>query len=64
MPVAFITMIIVSKATHRRRPDDVNRIMLRLHAPDPLGFTRDRDVLRFGEAEEKSRIAGRGRHRK
>jgi Na+(H+)/acetate symporter ActP len=58
VPVAFITMIIVSKATHRRRPEDVNRIMLRLHAPDPLGFTRDRDVLRFGEGQTD------GRHRR
>ncbi|QUQ69899.1 sodium/solute symporter [Kutzneria sp. CA-103260] len=58
VPIAFLTMIIVSKATSRRRPEDVNRIMLRLHAPDPLGFTRDRDVLRFGEGQTD------GRHRK
>ncbi|MFC0429352.1 cation acetate symporter [Kutzneria buriramensis] len=58
VPVAFLTMIIVSKATSRRRPEDVNRIMLRLHAPDPLGFTRDRDVLRFGEGQTD------GRHRR
>ncbi|MFI9380977.1 cation acetate symporter [Kutzneria sp. NPDC052558] len=58
VPVAFLTMIIVSKATSRRRPEDVNRIMLRLHAPDPLGFTRDRDVLRFGDGQTD------GRHRK
>jgi Na+(H+)/acetate symporter ActP len=58
VPIAFITMIIVSKATSRRRPEDVNRIMLRLHAPDPLGFTRDRDVLRFGEGQSD------GRHRR
>ncbi|HTI22205.1 MAG TPA: cation acetate symporter [Kutzneria sp.] len=58
VPVAFLTMIIVSKATQRRRPEDVNRIMLRLHAPDPLGFTRDRDVLRFGEGQTD------GRHRR
>jgi Na+(H+)/acetate symporter ActP len=58
VPVAFITMIVVSKATARRRPEDVNRIMLRLHAPDPLGFTRDRDVLRFGEGQTD------GRHRR
>jgi hypothetical protein len=37
--------------------------MLRLHAPDPLGFMRDRAVARFGQAEEKVRMA-RGRHRK
>ena len=30
---------------------------LRLHAPDPLGFIRDRDIARFGTAEEKARMA-------
>ncbi|AHH93476.1 cation acetate symporter [Kutzneria viridogrisea] len=58
VPLAFGTMIIVSKATHRRRPEEVNRIMLRLHAPDPLGFIKDRDVLRFGEGQSD------GRHRR
>ncbi|WP_309110093.1 cation acetate symporter [Saccharothrix sp.] len=55
VPVAFLTMIMISKLTGRRRPDDVNQILLRLHAPDPLGFMRDRDVQRFGSAEEKPR---------
>ena len=52
-------MIIVSKATRRRAPPDVNQILLRLHAPDPLGFIRDRDIARFGTAEEKARHGGR-----
>ena len=26
----------------------MSRILLRMHAPDPLGFIRDRDVARFG----------------
>src|SRR4051812_22242592 len=56
VPVAFITMIVVSKGTRRRRPEDVNQILLRLHAPDPLGFIRDRDVARFGSVEEKARL--------
>jgi hypothetical protein len=34
-----------------------------MHAPDQLGFIRDRDVARFGTAEERSRLAD-GRHRK
>jgi len=38
--------------------------MLRLHVPDPLGFMRDRAVARFGQAEEKTRVTSRGRHRK
>jgi len=58
VPLAFGTMIVVSKATSRRQPEDINRIMLRLHAPDPLGFVKDRDVLRFGEGRAD------GRHRR
>jgi hypothetical protein len=57
VPIAFLTMIVVSKATRRRRPPDVNQILLRLHAPDPLGFIKDRDIARFGTAEEKARLA-------
>jgi Na+(H+)/acetate symporter ActP len=55
VPAAFLTMIMISKLTARRRPEDVSRILLRLHAPDPLGFMRDRDVQRFGTEDEKSR---------
>jgi hypothetical protein len=58
VPIAFATMIVVSKATRRRAPADVSQILLRLHAPDPLGFIRDRDIARFGTAEEKARMAG------
>ncbi|MQA07917.1 MAG: cation acetate symporter [Pseudonocardiaceae bacterium] len=63
VPVAFLATVLVSKATAGRVPSDVNRILLRMHAPDPLGFIRDRDVARFGRAEEKLRLSG-GRHRK
>ncbi|MFI6100667.1 cation acetate symporter [Lentzea sp. NPDC051213] len=56
VPIAFMTMIVVSKATRRRAPADVSQILLRLHAPDPLGFIRDRDIARFGTAEEKARM--------
>ncbi|PRY45977.1 cation acetate symporter [Umezawaea tangerina] len=61
VPVAFITMIVVSKGTSRRRPDDVSQILLRLHAPDPLGFIRDRDVARFGSVEERARLDAKHR---
>jgi Na+(H+)/acetate symporter ActP len=63
VPIAFLVVIIVSKATHRRLPPDTNGTMLRMHAPDPLGFIRDRDVARFGTAEERARLAD-GRHRR
>ncbi len=36
VPLAFTVMVVVSLATRRRIPDDVGRIMLRLHAPDSL----------------------------
>lgn len=60
---AFAVTIGVSLATAHRIPADVNRVMLRLHAPDRLGFMRDRAVARFGQAEERVRL-GKGRHRK
>jgi Na+(H+)/acetate symporter ActP len=50
VPAAFATVILVSLCTRSRIPEDVNRILLRLHAPDPLGLSRDRDVARFGDA--------------
>lgn len=63
VPAAFVVTVVVSLATRAGRPADVNAVMLRLHAPDPLGFMRDRAVARFGQAEEKARIR-HGRHRK
>jgi Na+(H+)/acetate symporter ActP len=63
VPIAFLVVIMVSKATHRRQPSDTSRTLLRMHAPDPLGFIRDRDVARFGTAEERARLAD-GRHRR
>ncbi|WP_137814253.1 sodium/solute symporter [Gandjariella thermophila] len=62
VPVAFLTMVAVSKATSRRLPPDVGRIVLRLHAPDRLGFVKDRDVARFGSPAD-GRAATDGRHR-
>jgi Na+(H+)/acetate symporter ActP len=66
VPAAFLTMVVVSKATRRYLPPDVSGILLRLHAPDPLGFVQDRDVQRFGSAEDKqdSLEHSHGKHRK
>jgi hypothetical protein len=36
---------------------------MRMHAPDRLGLIRDRDIARFGAAEERARLAN-GRHRR
>ncbi|SFQ45898.1 Sodium:solute symporter family protein [Amycolatopsis arida] len=63
VPVAFLVTVLVSLGTSRGMPGDLNAVMLRLHAPDPLGFMRDRAVARFGRAEERVRLS-RGRHRK
>ncbi|GAA3860794.1 cation acetate symporter [Saccharothrix violaceirubra] len=61
VPMAFAAMVGISRLTARRRPEDVNQILLRFHAPDPLGFMRDRDVQRFGTPREKARLDGRHR---
>jgi Na+(H+)/acetate symporter ActP len=36
VPLAFAVMVLVSLATRRRVPENVGRIMLRLHAPESL----------------------------
>ncbi|RZQ62205.1 cation acetate symporter [Amycolatopsis suaedae] len=74
VPAAFLTTILVSLASSDNVPPDLNAVMLRLHAPDPLGFMRDREVARFGKADERDEprpykvkvVKGskRGRHRK
>ncbi|KAA9166799.1 cation acetate symporter [Amycolatopsis acidicola] len=63
VPAAFLVTVLVSLATKDGTPADVNAVMLRLHAPDPLGFMRDRAVARFGQVQNKERT-GKGRHRK
>jgi Na+(H+)/acetate symporter ActP len=42
VPAAFITMIVVSRLTTRQRPIDADQVLLRLHAPERLGLSRDR----------------------
>jgi Na+(H+)/acetate symporter ActP len=42
VPAAFITMIVVSRLTARYRPVDADQVLLRLHAPERLGLSRDR----------------------
>jgi Na+(H+)/acetate symporter ActP len=59
VPAAFAAVFLGSLCTPRRIPDDVSRILLRMHAPDPLGFIRDRDVARFGSGAPARRSDGR-----
>jgi Na+(H+)/acetate symporter ActP len=42
VPVAFLTMVLVSLRTAARRPADADQLLLRLHAPERLGLSRDR----------------------
>jgi Na+(H+)/acetate symporter ActP len=63
VPLAFMTMIIVSKATPGRVPGDTARILARMHAPERLGLAQDRDVP--VRDPEQTDVLGRvGRHRR
>ncbi len=42
VPLAFLTMFVVSKLTSGRVLADVDHVLLRLHAPERLGLTKDR----------------------
>jgi Na+(H+)/acetate symporter ActP len=42
VPAAFLTMVVVSLATRAEVPADVDRALLRLHAPERLGLSQDR----------------------
>jgi Na+(H+)/acetate symporter ActP len=66
VPLAFLTMVVVSHRTSDRVPADVSRILLRLHAPDRLGLSEDRDLGQLGPRAGMAtlpRIRG-GRHRR
>jgi Na+(H+)/acetate symporter ActP len=63
VPLAFLTMVVVSRRTRDRIPIDVTRILLRLHAPDRLGLAEDRDIARLGMAATLLRPRS-GRHRR
>ncbi|MGH3823666.1 MAG: cation acetate symporter [Pseudonocardiaceae bacterium] len=68
VPLAFLTMVVVSRRTSDRIPVDVSRILLRLHAPDRLGLSEDRDLDQLGArigmaAAALPRMRG-GRHRR
>ena len=66
VPLAFLTMIVVSRRTSDRVPVDVYRILLRLHAPDRLGLSEDRDLGQLGSLSGMAalpRMRG-GRHRR
>ncbi|WP_024876912.1 cation acetate symporter [Saccharomonospora piscinae] len=59
VPAALLTAVIVSLATSHRIRGDVDVVMLELHAPDRLGFLRDRRGP--GSADTRRDTAGRHR---
>ena len=42
VPIAFLVTVVVSRLTRDQVPDGVNRVMLRMHVPDRLGFGTER----------------------
>lgn len=48
MPLAFVTMVLVSLATARTIPTGVRRIMVRLHTPESLDLDRGTNVTGRG----------------
>jgi Na+(H+)/acetate symporter ActP len=42
VPVAFLTMIVVSRLTRSTIPPNVDRALLILHAPERIGLSQDR----------------------
>ena len=62
VPIAFSTAVLVSFATRARLPDGVSRIMLRMHAPDRLGF-QDGPATRASGRGRRSVPEGRHRRR-
>jgi cation/acetate symporter len=41
VPLSLTLMVVVSKATHKEVPENVDVMMLRLHAPEALGYSKD-----------------------
>ncbi|RCW47288.1 sodium:solute symporter family protein [Halopolyspora algeriensis] len=59
VPIAFLVTFVVSRATRHRVPPGTARVMLRMHAPDRLGFVHDRLESSGGEGGQPH---ARGRH--
>ncbi|AQA24488.1 solute symporter family protein [Rhodococcus sp. MTM3W5.2] len=43
VPLAFLVMVLVSRGTRGRVPQDIGRTFARMHAPERLGVGRDRE---------------------
>lgn len=62
VPIAFLVVVLVSLATPKQKPPDVNRLLLRMHAPDTLGLYEDRDGSE-SKSDDRANLAD-GRHRR
>jgi Na+(H+)/acetate symporter ActP len=64
VPIAFMTMWLVSKATASRVPGHVARFMARLHAPERLGLATAAAGLGSRPADQSVTSGRAGRHRR
>ncbi|UVS76405.1 cation acetate symporter [Actinokineospora sp. UTMC 2448] len=61
VPLAFLAVIVMSKATQRHIPPETKHIRMRMHAPDRLGLIRDRASGLGGGGAARHAL---GRHRR
>ena len=60
VPLAFLAVVVMSKATQRHIPAETKHIRMRMHAPDRLGLIRDR-ATGLGDAAARHAL---GKHRR
>ncbi|WP_420751323.1 cation acetate symporter [Rhodococcus sp. O3] len=60
VPLAFLTMVLVSLVTRRSVPADVGRTFSRMHVPERLGMGRDREIGAFGAGTSGADKSGSG----
>ncbi|GAA4418668.1 cation acetate symporter [Actinokineospora soli] len=60
VPLAFLAVVVMSKATQRHIPAETKHIRMRMHAPDRLGLIRDR-ATGLGDGSARHAL---GKHRR
>ncbi|QRI75595.1 MULTISPECIES: cation acetate symporter [Rhodococcus] len=61
VPLAFVTMVVVSLATRSRVPADIGRVFSRMHVPERLGMGRDRELGAFEDTGDPADRRGPGK---
>ncbi|MGV9732946.1 sodium/solute symporter [Rhodococcus aetherivorans] len=61
VPLAFVTMVVVSLATRSRVPADIGRVFSRMHVPERLGMGRDRELGAFEDTGDPADPRGPGK---